>query len=122
MQSNKISDDGKYIGLVVDEYIPPYKDSMTNKQKDARMDRFVVIFKAYFIKFIRNNFTKGSLVKIKGRMTHDDKGELKIYGDTINLTRNSINLTRLDKQVRYSQQNERAPFDEQLQDHLTSDF
>lgn len=122
LQGTRVVNDGANIMCIIDEYKPPYKNTNTNEQVQARMVRWHIVFKQYFIKFIRNNFVNGMLVKIRGSVEPNAKNVLRIVGETINMTKTPVNLTKLDKSVKQSERGtERAPFDG-LEEYLTQDF
>ena len=66
LQHARSVNNGSNILCVIDEYKPPYTNTTTNEQVEARMIRWYVVFKQYFLKFIKNNFHNGMLVKVRG--------------------------------------------------------
>lgn len=132
LQSSRITNNGNNINVVVDEYQPPYIHTRTGKKNDARMIRWNVLFGQYFIKFIKSNFKKGMLVKIKGtarpyaeKIDNDDDDEnesirVGVLGETIVRSFNSYDLNIDEERIRKSQKN--AEYTPNLSDYLDDDF
>lgn len=134
LQSSKIINNGNNISVVVDEYQPPYVHTKTGVKYEAKMIRWTVLFGKYFIKFIKSNFKKGYLVKIKGSArpyaekiddeTNDkennDVTRIGVLGETIVRTFNAYDLNIDEERARKSQKHaENVP---NLSDYLDNDF
>lgn len=117
LQSSRIVNDGRNICAIVDEYQPPFTHTKTGKVHDAKMIRWHIIFSEYFIKFIKRNFKKGMLVKVKGvaypyqnmnpqaiddaEMNDDERPvNTNVYGETIKQVFNSHDLNKDEKRAK----------------------
>lgn len=101
LQQSKIVNNGNNIIAIVDEYMPEYTHTITGEKSEARMVRWYILFKAYYIKFIKNNFKNGVLVKIKG-ITYPNKNGINVYGETIHMEKKPQNLYEDEKRVEKS--------------------
>lgn len=133
LQSSRIINNGQNISVVVDEYQPPYIHTKTGEKSEAKMIRWTVLFGQYFIKFIKSNFKKGYLVKIKGTarpyggkyFDYDDNEEqesirIGVRGETIMRTFNSYDMNVDEEREKKSQKH--ADESPNLSDYLSNDF
>ena len=131
--SSKIVNNNNNIYVVVDEYQPPYTHTKTGVKNEAKMIRWTVMFGQYFIKFIKSNFKKGMLVKIKGNarpyfekvQEDDDEHNIRVgvLGETIARYTNSYNLNVDAEREKKSQKNASTiPNIDDLNNYLSDDF
>ena len=115
------------IVVTIDEYSPGYTHTRTKEKVQGRMIRWKVLFPAYFIKFIKNNFQNGSHAQIKGtarpyveKDINDESVGIAVCGETIRIVRNDYNMNVDEKRIAKNQDSERLAGG--LDDYLREDF